>query len=102
METAKTLIMKQLTVLAFWALFLLAGIGPAFGGGLKQLHGHEPEAVKHLQPVGNLPATNELHLAIGVQLREATGLDRFLADVYNPASPDYRHFLTPEEFTSRF
>ena len=83
-------------------VFLLGGMCPAFGAGFKQLHGHVPEVTRHLTAIGRLPATNELHLAIGVPLRDPAGLDKFLADVYDPASPNYRHFLTPVEFTARF
>jgi len=88
--------------LAVLAVFLFLGVCPVFGAGLKQLHGHVPAAAQKLTAIGRLPATNELHLAIGVPLRDPAGLDKFLADVYDPASPNYRHFLTPEEFTARF
>ncbi len=81
---------------------LLVGVRPVFGADFKQLHGHVPAAVKNLTAISRLPATNELHLAIGVPLRDPAGLDQFLADVYNPASPNYRHFLEPAEFTARF
>ena len=88
--------------LVWLAMFLLFWVCPVFGAGFKQLHGHVPEASRHLTATGRLPATNELHLAIGVPLRDSAGLDKFLADVYDPASPNYRHFLEPAEFTARF
>jgi len=81
-----------------WSLLVC----PVFGAGLKQLHGHVPEVTKKLTATGRLTTTNELHLAIGVPLRDPAGLDKFLADIYDPASPNYRHFLTPAEFTARF
>ena len=84
------------------ALFLLGGISPVFGAGSRQLSGHVPAAVRSLATTGVLPATNELSLAIGVPLRDAAGLDNFLADIYNPTSPNYRQFLTVAEFTARF
>jgi hypothetical protein len=87
---------------ALLAVLLLFGACPVFGAGFKQLHGHVPEASKRLTSTGRLAATNELHLAIGVPLRDAVGLDGFLADVYDSASANYRHFLTPTEFTARF
>ena len=89
-------------ITALWTLFLLGGMSSVFGAGFKQLHGHVPVAAKNLTAIGRVPATNELHLAIGVPLRDPAGLDKFLADVYNPASPNYRHFLVPTEFTARF
>jgi len=68
------------------------------------LSGHVPEEIArlHLQPTGRLPATNELWLAIGLPLRDRAGLERFVAQVSDPASPNFRHYLTREELTARF
>ena len=65
------------------AIFLAGGMCSAFGAGTRQLHGHVPDAVRHLKPKGGLPATNELRLAIGVPLRDSAGLDKFLGELYN-------------------
>jgi kumamolisin len=54
------------------------------------------------QSVGRLPATQILQLDIVLPLKDQTGLDAFLKEVYDPASPSYRHFLTVQEFTERF
>lgn len=35
-------------------------------------------------------------------LQPGPGLDAFLADLQNPASPDYHRWLTPEQFADRF
>ena len=75
---------------------------PVFGAGWKILPGHVPPVVSSLTAKGLLPATNQLTLAIGLPLRDAPGLDDFLAQLYDPASPNFRQFLTPEEFTARF
>jgi hypothetical protein len=69
---------------------------------LKTLPGHVPAVVAHLAAIGRLPATNHLDLAIGVPIRNDGALTAFLADLYNPASPNFRHYLTPAEFTARF
>ena len=83
---------------------LSAGIFSTFaaGPGRQMLHGHVPAAVARLQAAGLLPATNQLHLAIGLPLRNPAALDDFLRQVYDPASPNYRQYLTPEQFTERF
>jgi subtilase family serine protease len=70
--------------------------------GLKSLAGHVPAAVANLAAYDDLPATNRLNLAIGLPLRDPKGLQAFLADLYNPASPHYRHYLTPEQFAEWF
>ncbi len=70
----------------------------------QELHGHVPQAVKrlNLQTVGRLSGTNRLHLAVGLPLRNQQALNALLQQIYDPASPQYRHYLTPEQFTERF
>ncbi|MGO9527881.1 MAG: protease pro-enzyme activation domain-containing protein [Verrucomicrobiia bacterium] len=68
------------------------------------LNGHVPTAVTqlNLQPVGRLPSTNRLHLAVGLPLRNKEALNTLLQQLYDPASPQYHRYLTPEQFTERF
>jgi hypothetical protein len=49
-----------------------------------------------------MPATQRLDLAITLELRNQDELTALLNDLYNPASPNYRHYLSAEEFTERF
>ena len=88
-----------LTVLADMALM---GGHQAFGAELKVLRGHVPSVVPNLVAAGDLPSTNLLHLAIGLPMRDRAGLDKFVAQVSDPASPLYRQYLTREELTARF
>ena len=41
-------------------------------------------------------------LALGLPLRNQAELTELLRRLYDPTSPDYRHFLTPQEFVARF
>jgi subtilase family serine protease len=75
---------------------------PVFGADLKVLPGYVPKVLSSLTPTGRLAATNELWLAIGLSLRDQKGLENFVAQVSDPASPNFRHFLTREELTARF
>jgi uncharacterized repeat protein (TIGR03803 family) len=43
-----------------------------------------------------------LNLAIGLPLRNQEALTNRLRQIYDPASPNYRHYLTPEQFTEQF
>jgi kumamolisin len=54
------------------------------------------------QANGRLPNNQVLQLDLVLPLRDPAGLKAFLADVYNPASPNFRQFLTPAQFTARF
>ena len=52
--------------------------------------------------VGRLPATQSIHFDVVLALRDRAGLQNFLQEVNDPATPFYRQFITPEEFTARF
>ncbi len=54
------------------------------------------------QSVGRMPASQTMNISMVLALRHAPELENFLRDVYDPSSANYRHFLTPEEFTERF
>jgi subtilase family serine protease len=54
------------------------------------------------RPVGHLPATQAMRLVLVLPLRNQAELDNLLQELYDPSSLSYRHFLTVEEFTSRF
>jgi Pro-kumamolisin, activation domain/Divergent InlB B-repeat domain len=68
------------------------------------LPGHVPAAVAslHLQPLQTLSNSMSLHLAIGLPLRNQTALANLLRQLYDPASPNYHHYLTPEQFAEEF
>jgi len=51
---------------------------------------------------GRLPSGQRLNLAITLELRSQDQLTALLNDIYNPASPSYKHYLSVEEFTERF
>jgi subtilase family serine protease len=65
---------------------------------------HVPEEVASgIAPlIGHLPAQQRLSLAISLPLRNQDQLEMFLEDLYNPDSPNYRHYLSPSQFAARF
>ena len=77
-------------------------VGPAPVG--QALRGHVPCAVREmkLQPTGRLPGAQILNLAIGLKLRNIDALERLLRELDDPSSPNYRHYLTPEQFAEQF
>jgi subtilase family serine protease len=52
--------------------------------------------------LGRLPAAQTLHFDMVLALRHAPELENFLQDIYDPTSPNYHHYVTPQEFTARF
>lgn len=74
----------------------------AAGSAMAKLHGHTPAAVGHLKAEGNMAPGATLNLTIGLPLRNREALSNLLAQVYDPASPNYHHYLTSEQFTKQF
>ena len=72
--------------------------------GQSVLTHHVRDAVRsgQAQATGRLPSKQVLQLDLVLPLRDQAGLESLLKQLYNPASPSYRQFLTPPEFTARF
>jgi hypothetical protein len=95
---------QVLTGLGAW-LLLVAGLSSISSFGAEPRHilsGQVPAAVAHLTPLGLLPATNQLYLAIGLPLRNEDELNQLLREIYDPTSTNYHRYLTPEQFTEQF
>ena len=84
------------------AASLLEFAAPAPAAQRQALNDQVPAAVKHLQPLKRLAGTNRLELVIALPLRNQEALTGLLGQQYDPASPYYRQYLTPAEFTERF
>ena len=89
-----------LRTVIFPAALLLAFAGQA--EERQVLAGHRPAVVAQLQSVGNVPALTRMDLAIGLPLRNREGLTSLLQQLYDPASPNYHHYLTTGQFTEMF
>ncbi|MCH0570200.1 immune inhibitor A [Streptomyces sp. MUM 136J] len=59
-------------------------------------------SVGHSHRIGDLPVGQKLSVSVSLKLRDSAGLDRFLAAVGTPGSPEYGHYLTPAQFAARF
>jgi len=68
----------------------------------RTLQGHVPTQVDNLTPAGRLPGSQRLDLALGLPLRNRKALSNLLKELYDPLSPRYRQFLTPEQFAEQF
>ena len=93
---------RPMIALAVWVLSGALAIGQGAAPGRIILHGHVPAATARLTPNGRLPATHQLHLAIGLPLRNQSELDDLLRQLYDPTSPNFHQFITPPEFAARF
>jgi hypothetical protein len=86
------------TVVAMIFLWVFSGRAAE----MRALHGHVPAAAANLRPLGPLAGASRLRLAISLPLRNQAGLDNFLRRLYDPASPDYHHYLSPKQFREQF
>jgi hypothetical protein len=105
MTWPKSLLVQSLVTLA--RLWCLIALGPWFSplaasATLQMVNRRLPAAAVLLAPTGRLEGGTQLKLAIALPLRNQAALTKLLADIYNPASPHYRNFLTPEQFTAQF
>ena len=86
------------------AAFLLALLwnGQA-GAAPSQILGRSlPAEATGLPAIGRLPGTTNLDLTIGLPFRNQAGLGKLLQQLYDPTSPQFHHFLTPDQFNERF
>jgi kumamolisin len=86
------------------SLVALLVVATSFGQTQPSLTRHLHSAVANGQakPIGSLPPSQNLRLVLVLPLRNQVELDNLLQNLYNPDSPEYRHFLTVDEFTARF
>ena len=92
--------MKRCLIVAVF--FLLQSVLLAQSLPLQVLSEHVPAVVARLTPVGRLEAERQMKLAIALPLRDREGLTNLLQRLYDPASPDYRQYLSPARFAERF
>src|SRR5579862_1136644 len=55
-----------------------------------------------VQLIGRLPGSQRLSLTISLPLRNEDELHALLQQLYDPSSPNYRRFLTVQQFTEQF
>jgi uncharacterized repeat protein (TIGR03803 family) len=89
-------------VVLFLAAAWLVPCATAWAAGRQFLHGHIPSMTSRLRPLARLSSTNHLDLIVSLPLRHREELTNLLQQIYDPASPNYRHYLTPEQFAERF
>jgi subtilase family serine protease len=97
--------MRRLSRFLFTIVALATGVNVVCQAQSHPLWTHHVREVTRngqAQSVGRLSATQSMRLDIVLPLRNQVGLETFLQDLYDPASPFYRHFVTPQEFAARF
>jgi len=99
-----TPLLSRLAALVCAAAFLLFTIPGQAEQSLQVLHNHVRPAVASgkAAPVGVLPSSQRMTLAIQLPIRNQAELTSFLDRLYDPSSSDFHQFLSVAEFTERF
>jgi len=66
------------------------------------LSGQTVPLVSHATMLGAASSQQQLSLSVGLQLRNRQELANLLSNLYDPRSPMYHHFLTPQQFDDEF
>src|SRR5215469_16499085 len=96
---AQSQILIAAALLSAWAIPFSSASGAAEP---QVVRGHVPKITRKLSPEGRLDANYHMQLAIGLPLRNREQLTNLLEDIYNPSSPNFRHFLKADEFAASF
>ncbi|HZW83744.1 MAG TPA: protease pro-enzyme activation domain-containing protein, partial [Candidatus Deferrimicrobium sp.] len=92
------------TVASVLSLSLYMSGGASFAATPKsvQLNGAAPMAATHGKMVDHTNRSTKSGLTIALQLRNSDKLDDFIASLNDPSSPNYKHYLTPDQFKAQF
>jgi uncharacterized repeat protein (TIGR01451 family) len=63
---------------------------------------HIPAAVAHAKAIGHMGGNERVHLSIALQAKDRQGIAAFAQSVSDPSSPNFRHYVTPEQFGQMF
>src|SRR5690348_6706130 len=104
--------LRRILVIAALGIFLSAeqaeatGQEAAIASGRPRIVGHVLTVLQRAHTVqialDSVNRDQPLSLTIVLNRDDLAGFDRFLADVYDPLSPRFRHFLSPTEISDRF
>src|SRR5271167_4201476 len=95
--------MKRFVIpLVVLSTLVCAAISAGSGDQSSRLAGNHPLEAEHRPALGNLDAGEPLAMEIHLKPRNVGELDKLLAELQDPGSPNYRKFLQPGEFDRKF
>ncbi|GCE28777.1 hypothetical protein KDA_42610 [Dictyobacter alpinus] len=68
----------------------------------QRIPGHVVPLLSKITPIGPTPKATPMHLSVVLKLRNEAGLDALLAAQNDPSLPQYHHYISTQEFNSRF
>jgi alpha-tubulin suppressor-like RCC1 family protein len=70
--------------------------------GQQTVTGHLTPEILATPIIGPVPQTTVMHMAVAMPLRNTSDLDAQIGQVSDPSSPNYRHYLTVDQFTAAY
>ena len=96
------MIFRTASVLSAAIAISLAAATTSYAESVMTRHMRDEVRNGAAQPAAQMSKSQTMSLDLVLPLRDPAGLSAFLADIYNPASPNFHHFLTVSEFTAKF
>lgn len=90
------MLIVSIAMIAIVTKFALADTGTA------TIQNQTLPVLRSAQLVSRASRYRPMKLLVGLQLHNRAGLDALMAELYDPSAPNYRQFLTPQEFAARF
>src|ERR1700722_17434256 len=97
--------MRKVSVTLLMTVAMVAGgslVVQAQPQSLLTRHVRDVVSSGQAQSTSRLPANQSMRVDVVLALRDRAGLQSFLQQVHDPASPSYRQFLTVQDFTNIF
>ena len=98
----KTYLALALLLLAFGALWLLSPEWSRTNNGMVAIQGNTPGALTKAHQTGHTDPAKQIDIVIGLSLRNEKDLDSLLARQSDPASADFRKFISPDDFVQKY
>jgi len=89
-------------IFAFWQTHRTDSILPTKNTQPVVLAGNTPASLKQAEFIRHSDPAKPITVAVGLQLHNEPQLETLLAAQADPNSPEFRKYLTPDEFANRF
>jgi hypothetical protein len=106
----KAALLMGVAAMVLLASSLLVTYKAGASGGQTELHwgskgknvGRVPREVATSTFMGPVDSSAQIRMLISFETRDKNGLSQLMANLYDPASPEFHHWLTAKEFGTRF
>jgi subtilase family serine protease len=95
-------VFRTASALSAVAIVFMAASTSSFAQSFMTRHMRDEVRFGAAQPMAQMSKNQMMRLDLVLPLSDPQALDALLADIYNPSSPNFHHFLSVSEFTAKF